>query len=617
MGLLELLLADDVQAFNAARGRHASPDLAAADLSGRSLQGVDLTKADLENADLTGTVLLEAVLVQARLDGADLTGADLRQVIGHGSRWRGAYLGEVQLDEAELPRADFSDAEMPGIRAEHLDLSGARLRNADLEGAVVPGVDLSEAKLGGAKLVGADLTGARLAQASLEKADVSGADLTKVDFREAKMGGLIAVGAKFVGASLVGADLTGANLTDADFSGADLTRADLGGAKLAGARLEGALLREVRLDGAELGEAELAGALLDAATLGEPPLEDELPASGLQLEDLDGCVSGGVVGLLWDNRDGSGKSRLRVVTVPLDGRWDGRAPALTEPADLVVARALLPSALGFQAVLFVRRPGGLVCRVTEISPQGDVGATRSVACEVTPVVRPVFFEGAGAQLMGALGRRGPSFQLHRLDEAGFTPLMRKPLPTARGFVGTLEPAVLCKGGVVYAIEAEGLGSAASVPDGFPGRAAASARCNGELVLAWTPRLGRGLQWAIMERGRPVHEGALARDQVVANLDCVGIGDQVLLVWTQEGEDPEEPATLYGVMLPDGRPFPILPKSLEEPDELAILCGGPVPVISVVTGLGSCCLVALEPSGPRLVDCVRRQVSPSGTDSPEA
>ncbi len=603
MGLLELLLADDVQAFNAARGRHASPDLSAADLSGRSLQGVDLTKADLENADLSGTVLLEAVLVQARLDGADFTGADLRQVIAHGSRWRGAYLGEVRLDEAELIRADFSDAELPGIRAEHLDLSGARLRNADLEKAVIPGVDLSESKLNGARLMGADLTGARMAQANLEKADISQADLSQADLREAKMSGVVALGTKFVKASLVGADLTGANLQGADLRGADLTRADLGGAQLTGARLEGALLREVRMDGAEVTEAELAGALLDAATLGEPPQEDALPAAGLQLEDLDGCVSGGVVGLLWDNRDVPGKSQLRVVTVPVDGEWDGRAPALPEPADLVVARALLPSAVGFQAVLFVRRPGGLICRITEISPQGDIGVTRSVACEVTPVVRPVFFQGGGSQLMGALGRRGPSFQLHRLDDTGFTPLLRKALPTARGFVGTLEPAILCKGGVVYAIEPEGLGAPTSVPEGFPGKAVSSARCAGELFLAWTPVVGKGLRWAIMSRGRPSQDGSLAGDHVVANLDCVGIGDQVLVVWTQEGEDPEEPATLHGAMLPGGRPFPILPGTLEEPDELSILCGGPVPVISVVTGLGNACLVAIEPEGPRMVACV--------------
>jgi uncharacterized protein YjbI with pentapeptide repeats len=604
MGLLDLLLADDVQAFNAARGRHASPALSAADLSGRKLSGVDLTKADLENADLSGAVLVEAVLVQARLDGADLTGADLREVLAHRSRWRGAYLGEARIDEGEFPRADLSDAELPGVTGEHVDMSGARLRNADLEGAVLPGVDLREAQLSGARLVGAKLVGAQAAQANLGKADLTGVDLSQADLREAKLPGVVGPGAKLAGASLVGADLTGAKLEGADFSGADLTRADLGGAVLTGARFEGALLREVRLDATEVGEAELAGALLDAATLGEPPQEDGLPEAGLQLEDLDGCVSNGVASLLWENRDAPGRSRLRAVTVPLDGKWDGRAPALAEPADLVVARALVPGPLGFQAVLFVKRPGGMVCRLTEISPMGDVGATRTVACEVTPVVRPVFFGDASSQLMGALGRRGPSFQLHRLDDAGFTPVVRKLLPTARGFVGNLEPAVLCKGGVVYPVNDEGLGGAASVPEGFPGRLCTAGRVEGELLLAWVPKGSSGLHWALMERGRPQNSGQLARDHVVANMDCVGTDRGALLVWTEEGEDPDQPATLRGCLLPDGRPFSILPGKLEEPDELRLISGGAQPVLAVVTGLGAACLVTVAPEGSKLVARIR-------------
>jgi uncharacterized protein YjbI with pentapeptide repeats len=600
MALLDLLLADDVQAFNAARGRHASPALALADLSDRKLPGVDFTKADLENADLSGAVLVEAVLVQAKLDGADLTGADLRQILAHRSRWRGAYLGEARLDEAELPRSDFSDAELPGIRAEHLHLAGARLRNADLENAWIPGVDLSEAKLSGARLVGAHMVGAQLAQAQLGNADLSGADLSEADLREAKLSGVVAVGTTLARAKLNGADLTGANLEGADLRGADLSRADLGEAKLSGARLEGAVLREVRLDGAEFGEADLQGALLDAATLGEPIQEEGLPESGLRLEDVDGCVSDGVVGLLWENNDGPGRAHLRVITVPLDGSWDGRAPALAEPADLVVARALLPSPVGFQAVLFVKRPGGLICRITEISPLGDVGSTRTVTCEVTPAVRPVFMQDGEALTMAVLGRRGPSFQLHRLEEAGFVPVSRKLLPTARGFVGNHQPAVLCKGGVVMSIQPDGLGGAASVPDGFPGRAAASARRGEDLFLAWAPTGSLGLRWALVEGGRPDQQGSLARDQVVANLDCIGIGDQVLLVWTQEGEDPEDPARLYGAVLPGGRPFPILPGALEEPDELCLLGGGPEPVLSVLTGLGSVCIVGVRPEGSRLV-----------------
>jgi hypothetical protein len=164
--------------------------------------------------------------------------------------------------------------------------------------------------------------------------------------------------------------------------------------------------------------------------------------------------------------------------------------------------------------------------------------------------------------------------------------------------------VLCKGGVVMPVTETGLGQAASVPDGFPGRVAAAARMGEELFLAWAPVGGLGLHWSVPARRNP-QSGSLARDQVVANLDCVSMGEEVLLVWTQEGEEPGESARLYGAVLPGGRPFPILPDTLEEPDELRIIAGGPSPVLSVVTGVGSACLVAVRPEGSRLIAMLSR------------
>lgn len=600
MALLDHLLADDPQAFNAARGRHASPALALADLSGRKLSGVDFTKADLENADLSNTDLSEAVLVQARLDGADLTGADLRCVLAHGSRWRGAYLGEARLDEAELPRSDFSDAELPGVQAQGLNLAGARMRNADLEGARLPGVDLSEAQLQGIRLVEASLVGANLASSKLSKADLSRADLTEADLSEARMTGLVAPGIKLAGATLTGADLTGADLQGADFTGANLTRADLGGAKLGGAVFDAAVLREARLDGAELDADALAGALVDAATLGTPPEEDDVPVETMRFEDLDGCVAEGHVGLLWENREPSGRLCLRVVTVPLDGSWDGRAPALAEPADLVVARALQPGPLGFQAILFVKRPSGMICRITEISALGDVGSTRTVACETALAVRPAFLDRPGGLYMATLGRRGPAFQLFHLEESAFQLQVRKPLPTAQGFLGGLQPAVLCKGGVILPIGHEGLEAPTSVPDGFSKQWASSAMLGDALFLAWRHQGRTGLEWALIEPGRPAQRGRMAKDAVVGSLECVGLEDGVLLVWIQEGLEPGQPVELMGSMLPDGRPFPILPGQLDEPDELRLLSGAPRPVATVVTGEGTVCIVEVDPSGSRLV-----------------
>ncbi|MFH1463288.1 MAG: pentapeptide repeat-containing protein [Pseudomonadota bacterium] len=600
MALIDLLLADDVEGFNAARGRRSSPALGAVDLSGRALAGVDLTHADLENADLSGTDLQGAVLVQARLDGADLTGADLRGAMAHRSRWRGAYLGQARMEGVELPRADLTDAELPEVDAEGIDLSGAKLRGADLSGARMPGAELSEAQLNNAILAGAKLPGARLVAAQLGKADLSGADLSDADLSGARLSGVNAAGALLVRANLTGADLTGADLTGADLTGADLTRADLGEAKLDGAKLDGTIVREARLDGVALGNVALAGAVLDDASLGAPPEDDQPPSQGLMFEDIAGCVSNGSVGLLWENQDEPGLARLRVAVVGPDGRWDGRALALPEPADLVVARGLLPASFGFQALLFVQRPGGLICRATEISPQGDVGTTRSLACDVVPAVRPVFFAGAEGPLVALLSRRGPGIHVMAVEEAGLVARARQPLATANAFIDGLEPAVLTKGGIVLPLGEAGLGPAVSVPEGFPGRAAAAARHGSDLFLAWIPRAGHGLAWAVLTPGEPPQQGLLARRASVGSLDCVAVGDQVLALWTEEGDDPGDASCLRGVLLPDGRPFPVLDDELEEPDQVRILAGGAEPLVSVISGSGSVCLLAVRPGGARLL-----------------
>lgn len=600
MALLDLLLADDAEGFNAARGRRTAPALAAADLAGRSLAGVDLTNADLENADLSGTDLQGAVLVQARLDGADLTGADLRGVIAHRSRWRGAFLGQARLEGADLSRADLSDAELPGVQAEGATLSGAKLRGADLTGACLAGAELTEAQLTGALLARANLRGAHLATALLGKADLAGADLSAADLSGARCSGANAVGVNLAGANLTGTDLTGADLTGADLTGADLSRADLGEAKLDGARLEGAVVREARLDGVALGKAGLEGAVLDDASLGAPPDDDGSPAQGLMFEDITGCVSQGSVGILWENQDEPGHPRLRVAVVGPDGRWDGRARALPEPADLVVARGLVPAPFGFLALLFVQRPGGMICRVTEISPQGDVGTTRSLPCDVVPAVRPVFFPGRSGPLMALLSRRGPGVHILAVEEAGLVARARQGLATANAFIEGLEPALLTKGGVVLPVGEQGLGAAVCLPEGFQARACAAARCAGELFLAWIPAGGRGVAWAIVTPGGAPRQGLLARHTAVGSLDCVALADQVLALWTEEGEEPGDASRLRGAALPDGKPFTLLSDDLEEPDQIRFLAGGEVPLASVIDGAGSICLIETRPGEARLM-----------------
>ncbi len=599
MALLDLLLADDVEGFNAARGRHSAPDLSVADLAGRRLAGADLARANLVNADLSGSDLSGAVLVQARLDGADLTGTDLRECLALRSRWRGAYLGEACLEAAALPQADLTEAELPGVRATGIDLSAARLRQADLQGAQLADAELGEANLSGAVLVGCKLAGARLVSANLSKADLSGADLSGADLSNARLPGVKATGASFKGAVLTGADLTGAVLDQADLSEANLTRADLGEASLRGAVLKGTLVREARLDGVDLEGADLAGAVMDAATLGEPPEEDGAQPERLLFEDLDGCVSEGAVGLLWENPDAPGRGRLRVAVAALGTPWDGRAPALPEPADLVVARALVPSVTGFSALLFVQRPGGLICRLTEVSALGDVGSTRTVPFDYVPAVRPAFFPAADGFRVAGLTRRGPGIVLQSFDGEGFQPVASGRLATARGFVGGLQPVVVCKGGVAIPVDPDGLGKAVSVPEGFPGRAATAGRCDGAVFVAWAPASEAGLRWALLQSGRPMQQGVLAADLGVGSLDCVGIGDKVLLAWTQEGETPAEPASLMGAWLPGGRPQVLVSGDEADLDEVAVMAGGAEPVITVVASDGSARVLRVTEAGPRM------------------
>ncbi len=599
MALLDLLLAEDVEGFNGARGRHSSPSLHAADLSGRKLAQADLTRADLVNADLSSSDLSSAVLVQARLDGADLTAASLRGVIGHRSSWRAAYLGEADLRDAELPGAKMSNAELPGLRGENVNLSSARLQNADLEKAAMEGSNLDEAILSGASLIKADLSGASLQRANLIRADLTGATLKEANFGAARMGELCAPGAVMKGARFREADLTGANLEGADLEGADFTRADLGGANLRGARLRGAVIREACLDGVDLEGADLEGALLDAAGRGGDFTDEVDMDVPLRLEDLDCCAAAGGIGVLWENSEEAG-TQIRVAVTEREGSWDGLAPAIPEPADLVVARALMPAELGFVALLFVKRPGGLVCRLTEISALGDVGASRTLRFPYVPAVQPAFLASPGGFMVAGLAAQGPTFFLHRYDGDGFELVKAQRMSTARGFVGRLAPVLLCKGGVAMPILPTGLGQVVSAPEGFPGRGGTAGRLGDAVFLAWIPTNERGLRYCIAEPGAQSRQGLLAPTRGVGSLDCVSSGERVLLAWSQEAETPLGPSTISAAWLPGGRAFPLLPAEQDDLDEVRIVAGdGPV-TLSAVNLDNQACLAAVDEKRGRLL-----------------
>jgi hypothetical protein len=93
---------------------------------------------------------------------------------------------------------------------------------------------------------------------------------------------------------------------------------------------------------------------------------------------------------------------------------------------------------------------------------------------------------------------------------------------------------------------------------------------------------------------------LARRSPIGSLDCVAVGRQVLALWIEEGDEPGDTTRLRGALLPDGKPFTLLPDALEEPDQVRILAGGEAPLVSVIDGSGAACLLAIQADEVRLV-----------------
>ncbi len=583
MPLLDLLRAQDVAGFNAARGRHAAPDLFAADLAGLCLRGVDLSGANLEKADLSGADLATAVLVQANLTDADLTAVDLSGALALRARFGGAFLGDARLDGADLTRADLSGCDLSGAHGQAVVLAQARLKDAELKGVDLPDADLTGAHLGRARLAGARLPRCKAREAVLSKAVLDGVQAAGADFTSARLAGASLREAVLAGAVLRCADLTGADLTGADLAGVDLTRADLAGACLARAVLRDASLQGANLDGADLTGADLQGAV---RTVEEAPAAvacAEEPGGVTRFDDVRACVSDGILGLLWENpRAEGGPSRLRVAVCALDGAWDGVAPVLPDPAEAAVARALLPAEIGFVALLFVERPGGLACRITPLSPLCDLGETRTVAFDYVPAVQPVFLPEPNGFLVAGLSRRGPTFYLHRYAGTAFELVAEQRIPTARGFVGRSQPVVLCKGGVVVPVTPAGLGRPVTAPEGFPGRDAAACHTPNGVFLAWTLPSQKGLNLCWSSEGRAPEVVRVLPDHTVGSVDALGTGGRVLMACSREGDGPLEPMGLWVSWLPGGQAFRVAAETGEDLDRVALVPGAGVPLLTALS-----------------------------------
>ncbi len=563
MALLDLLMAGDVEGFNAKRGQHGSPDLFAADLANKKLRNVDLSGANLEKADLSGSDLTGAILIKANLSGADFTGTILKEVTALRSKWREAWLEDAELDGGDFTQADFTEAVFKQVSASDAIFRNAKLSRIEASGVVMERVELDDARLKEADLSDAHLTGATLVEATLTGAKLARAHLEGVDFARAKIAGADLQGADLTGARLVGCDLTEADLSNADMSRADCSRADLGRSTLTGAVLAGTKLAQAGLDGHEPASLAERGAELegDGEDVAEAP-------TAFHFEDVAVAVSGGAVGVLWENQEGD-SSVVRVAVSPLEGPFLGGAPSLRVPVDLCLAKGLVGTRTSFWGVAFVERPGGVVVMLTEVDTDGQLGRRVSMPLEYRPAVRPVLVALDDGFAVIGLARQGPTLLVHRWS--GGEELQRvhaQRVAGAMGFVGRRQPVLVTRGGVVYAVHSRGASQPQQVPDGFPGRLAATGRIGKRVFLAWCPRGEQGFRWAeLSDRGEPVSERVAAKEGVMA-LDLAVCGDRVLAVYAKE--DKELAVSLWGVWLGEGEPFKLVEGELADIEELKIV-----------------------------------------------
>lgn len=594
MGLLELLEAGEVDAFNAQRGERARLDLFAADLPGRRLVGVDLSNAHVDKADLTGSDLSEARLYRASFTGIDGSGLVLRDAIAVKARFREAWLDGAVLDRADLTKADLSEAHLGGSQGEGLRLQGARLREIDAPEVRWPGVDLSEASLHKADLTAADLRHAVLNDVTAVEAVLDGARLDGATGVNARFPGASMKGACLAGARLPEAQLAGADLTGADLSHADLSRANLTGAVLAGADLRGAVLADACLDGVDLTGLDLSGVDLSGVDPGGLGLTEaqraQVAAIGVQadpdaplaFEDVVAARHGAFTALLWDNPEGEEGGSIRFAVVGEDRTVRGVLPV---PPGAVLARTVVAHGDGFAVVVVRERTGGPVAVVLELSTAGELGRSTTSALGYEPAVRPVVASRDGVLRMWGLARRGPTLVVHELRDGGLEPVRSEPQPTALHFLGRHAPALACKGGVVVPVTALGGGRPLGTPEAFPGQAGVAVPVSAGVCAVWVEkRVGRqagGLRAAwLVGRGHPEVE-VLGETAGITALDAVPMGEGVRVAWIEAGEDGLGDTRVLQVDLPGGRPQ-VVARGVRDVDELTLAPGPDGPRIVLTT-----------------------------------
>jgi len=540
MKMIELLEQGKVEEFNKKRPVRGKLDLFAADLPNAKLAGADLSGAILEKADLSGADLTGANLARANLDGADLTGATLCRVIGIRSKWREAYLGEADLTDIDLTQADLNAAELNDANLSGATLSGCKMKNAVLDGVNFTEALLSEARLSGssflkAQLAGVDLTGANLARADLTDANLMGADLTG-----ANMESITLLRTDLSAARLRNANLTSAVFNETVLDQTDLTRADLSDADIEAADFTEAILTDAQLDGPIAGISDT-----------EIP-----PAKRLLVEDPVVAVGHKHVAILWENIEPGG-GRLRVLVSSITGRPKAPPAGFRVPVDLMLSRLLAPVTDGFLAAALLERPAGVMLFIAHVGLDGALSQQRTVKLGYTPMVRPILRMEGDDLLLYGISREGPAVIVQKLTDEGLLPHHGEAMSTARGFVGSQDPIVLSKGGVVMQVGSKGTRKPMRAPSGYPGRVSSACADGDGLSLVWSLKGAPGLHISLLSPSAPADQLKLVPKKYIGNVSTGSLKGQAWAAWSIEELSPQIPASAWAMKLPDGKPFPVV------------------------------------------------------------
>lgn len=608
MSLLELLLAENVQAFNATRGERQRVELFASDFAGLNLAGVDLSGADVDKSDLTEAVLTDSNLFRVQMNGIDGTGMKLNGAVALRGNFKEAYLDASDLSGADFSKADLSEAVLTDSLGDGFRAPGARLREVDASNARWPGCDLTEAVVTKANFSQADLSRATLIEIRGGEADFSGCRLDA-----AIATGATLVSANLVGASLAGArfdrsNLSGANLTNANLTGADLSGANLAGATLTGATLTGVVLAEAVLDGVDLADLDLSGvdlSGLDADVLGlSPKQRGAVAAVGvpvvkdapLAFGDVFAARGHDKVLVIWENEDTETVQTLRYVVL---GKGTKRFGVLPVSTDALLARAAVATADGFEALTIIERAGQVRALRFPIDIDGKLSAAESSNPGYEPAVLPVVTSLDGRMVVYGLSRRGPTLVVHAVNptpgaegepsKLALVPVQSVAATTARGFVSRHAPVLGSKGGALIPCSLDGLGKPLRPADGFPGTTAVAAPVADGLVTVWAEPPVKadnsgGLRWAMLrERGAPEVE-QLAKGAAVQSLDAVAVGEVVWVAWVEADRKALGATKLRLATLPDADV-----KQLDVPDldevQLVVDARDSAPWLVAVTGEG--------------------------------